>query len=230
MAKDHLGSKYKDYSGQKILEAVMFLSYHKAPQLPKKELEGYPTMYIFRHGQSIDNANFIFSGWRTSKLTEKGREQAQVLAKKMAGKKLDLLVSSPQLRATETMEIVIAENPRAKDLIINTDDRIKERNYGVYQGESKLIFQLERPEELAKIRRTFDHVPEGGESISMVCDRVAEFCDGIIPLMRARNINVGVSCHGNSIRGFRRYFEGLSNEETATVETPLGKDYAAYLI
>jgi bisphosphoglycerate-dependent phosphoglycerate mutase len=41
---------------------------------------------------------------------------------------------------------------------------------------------------------------------------------------------VAVSAHGNSIRGFRKYFEHLTDEQTALVETPLGQDYAAYSI
>ena len=64
----------------------------------------------------------------------------------------------------------------------------------------------------------------------MVYKRVAEFCDELIPQIKGKNINVAISCHGNSIRCFRKYFEGLSNEQTAKVETPLGQDYAAYTI
>jgi bisphosphoglycerate-dependent phosphoglycerate mutase len=48
--------------------------------------------------------------------------------------------------------------------------------------------------------------------------------------MTMYKMNVAVSCHGNSIRGFRQIFEGLSNEQTALIETPLGQDYAAYNI
>jgi len=64
----------------------------------------------------------------------------------------------------------------------------------------------------------------------MVCERVAEFCDEMVPIIKNTGINVAISCHGNSIRGFRKYFEGLSEEETTMLETPLGKDYAAYVI
>jgi bisphosphoglycerate-dependent phosphoglycerate mutase len=43
-------------------------------------------------------------------------------------------------------------------------------------------------------------------------------------------MNVAVSCHGNSIRGFRQVFENLTNEQTALIESPLAQDYAAYSI
>lgn len=221
---------YQKYGKEKVDEAVAILGYKHTNVLPKNETPGKPIMYIFRHGQTEDNANFVFSGWRDSPLTEKGKEQALEIAEKLKDKKIDMLISSPQIRAVETMKLAVSLNENASTLEISTDERIKERSYGVLQGKSKLEIQLENPELLKKIRRSFDYQPEDGESIKMVCERVKSFCDEVIPLMKKHNINVAVSCHGNSIRGFRRYFENLPDEETATVETPLGKDYAAYVI
>ncbi|GIW69983.1 MAG: 2,3-bisphosphoglycerate-dependent phosphoglycerate mutase [Patescibacteria group bacterium] len=216
--------------GKKVDKAVSILSYKHTDTLPKIEKPGRPIIYIFRHGQTEDNANFVFSGWRDSPLTEKGREQALELAEKLKDKKIDMLISSPQIRAVDTMKIAVSLNKKAKSLEINTDERIKERSYGILQGKSKLEIQLENPQLLKMIRRSFEYKPENGESIKMVCERVRSFCEEIIPLMIEHKLNVAVSCHGNSIRGFRRYFENLSDEETATIETPLGKDYAAYTV
>lgn len=221
---------YEQYSKEEIDKAVEYLSYHSAPELPKEESDEFPVMYIFRHGQSVDNADFVFSGWRDAALTEKGIQQALELAEKLKNKKIHMLISSPQVRAVETMRNAISKNEMAKNLEINLDERIKERSYGDLQGKSKLEAELEDHEGLLKIRRSFDTPPPNGESIKMVCDRVADFCDEIIPLMKQNKLNIAVSCHGNSIRGFRRYFENLSEEETATVETPLAQDYAAYVI
>ena len=220
----------KKFPKKQVDEAIKLLTYHNAPELPKEESDTLPTMYIFRHGQSEDNAEFIFSGWRDPGLTQKGIEQAEVLAEKIKDKKLHMLISSPQKRAIETMKIAIAKNPYAKKLEITTDDRIKERSYGELQGKSKLLAQLENPKLLETERRSFDYVLKGGESIEMVCKRVADFCDSIIPIIKETGVNVAISCHGNSIRGFRRYFENLSDEETASIETPLAQDYAAYII
>jgi 2,3-bisphosphoglycerate-dependent phosphoglycerate mutase len=115
-------------------------------------------------------------------------------------------------------------------LEIIKDERIKERCYGDLQGKSKLELQMDNPELLKEYRRSFDQAPPNGESLKQVCERVAEFCDEIVPLAREHNINIAISCHGNSIRGFRKYFEGLNDEETRKVETPLGQDYAAYTL
>lgn len=220
----------KTYGEDNVAKAIAYLSYKTASVLPKNESDIKPTLYVFRHGQTDDNANYIFSGWRDAKLTDKGREQALLLAEKMKDKKIDMLIASTQTRAIETMRLVMSKNPAAKDLEIHEDVRIRERSYGDWAGTSKLEAHLSNPKLLEDTRRNYYHAPPNGESIEMVCKRVFAFCDEIVPLMKEHKINVAVSCHGNSIRGFRQYFEKLSNEETAEVETPLGQDYLAYVV
>lgn len=214
----------------KIEQAKDLLNYKKVDELPKSESDEFSTIYIFRHGQTDDNANFIFSGNRDAKLTEEGVKQAEVLAQKIKDIKFDRLISSPQNRAIQTMEIAISQNPNAKNLKIETDERIKERSYGDLTGKSKMEIQLRDPEKLLKIRRSYDYVPTNGESIEMVCERVGEFCEDLVKELSGKNIKVAISCHGNSIRGFRKYFENLDEETTSKLETPLGQDYAAYVI
>lgn len=226
-----LKALYEKYGEEKVNEAVAYLTYKKTDiTLPKDEDDNYPTLYIFRHGQSEDNEKLLFSGWRDIPITNKGMEQALEIARKIKDKKIDMLISSTQIRAVDTMKIAICLNDNARTLEIEQDERIKEKSYGDWQGESKIERHLQGPEELKKVRRTFEGKAPNGESVKEVCERVADFCDEIIPLMKEHNINVAISCHGNSIRGFRNYFEDLTPEEVATVETPLGKDYAAYTL
>ncbi|MBP8960741.1 histidine phosphatase family protein [Patescibacteria group bacterium] len=217
-------------SQEEIKKAEESLRYKNAEELPKEESDTYPTVYIFRHGQSEDNRDLIFSGWRDSPLTEEGKKQALILAEKLKDKKIDKLISSPQIRAIETMKLGMSLNERAKNLPIEIDERIKERSYGNLQGKNKLEAFKEDEEYLHKVRRTYHGQPEGGESIAMVYERTKNFADELVKEMKEKKINVAISCHGNSIRCFRKYFEGLSDEETATVETQLGQDYAAYVI
>ncbi len=218
------------YPKEKVDEAIAFLTYKNNAVMPKEELQGVPTLYVFRHGQTTDNAEMIFSGWRDVGLTEKGVGQAEELAEKLKDKKIDVLVTSDMKRALHTMEIAVSKNEQARKLQILSDPRIKERRYGDLQGTSKLLLQLENPALSHSYRRSYDVIPPNGESIEMVVKRVQEFIDEIIPKMKTFKINVAVSCHGNSIRGFRQHFEHLSNEQTATIESPLGQDYLAYAI
>lgn len=221
---------YKKYPKEKIEEAIAILTYKHADALPKHESTTKPIIYIFRHGQSEDNADFIFSGWRDSKLTKLGKEQAQVLAEKLKDKKIDLLISSPQVRAIETMKIAMSLNTTAKALEIHKEEKIKERCYGELQGKSKLEMYLEDPHFLEQYRRSYTRRAVGGESLEDVVKRVTQFCDEIIPLIKTHHVNVAISCHGNSMRGFRKYFEDLPVEEVCKMETPLAQDYASYTI
>lgn len=214
----------------KIKEAKDLLNYKKVDELPKEESGDFSTVYIFRHGQTDDNANFIFSGTRDAKLTDEGIKQAEILAEKIKDIKFDKLISSPQTRAKQTMEIAMSTNESASSLPITTDERIRERSYGDLTGKSKMEIQLRDPEELLKIRRSFGYIPPNGESIEMVCKRVANFCDDLVKEISGKNIKVAISCHGNSMRGFRKYFEKLDNETVSKLETPLGQDYASYVI
>ena len=222
---------YYRYTKEQVDAAAAFLSYKAADiKLPKEELEGVPTLYVFRHGQTTDNANFIYSGWRDVGITEEGIKQAEILAEKLKDKKLHMLVASDQIRAIKTMQIAVSKNAAAKNLEIIRDPRIKERKYGDLQGKSKLEAYLENPELSQKLRRSYNESPPHGESIEMVIAQVNLFIAEFVPKMKEFKINVAVSCPGNSIRGFRKHFEHLTEEETAHIETPLAQDYAAYAI
>ena len=229
--KKYFENQGKSFEYEQLKKAIEHLSYKSAPvDLPKEESNKLPTLYVFRHGQTYDNADFTFSGWRDPHITKLGEKQALILADKIRNKKISRLYSSDQIRAVETMKLAVSKNRKAKKLSICIDARIKERSYGVYQGQSKLEIYMKNPAALEHIRRSFSSAPPEGESIEMVCKRVASFCDELVEIMKKEKINVAVSCHGNSIRGFRKYFENLSDERTAEVETPLGQDYIAYTI
>ena len=67
--------------------------------------------YIFRHGQTIWNAEGRPQGQSETPvpLTLIGVEQAHRLAQKLSDKKIKLIVSSDLLRAKQTAEIVAEE-------------------------------------------------------------------------------------------------------------------------
>jgi broad specificity phosphatase PhoE len=230
IARNQLGADFDKYTKEQIQEGIDFITYKKVVELPKNECPDKPILYVFRHGQTVDNANFIFSGWRDAELTDNGRKQAHVLAEKMKDKKIGMLIASDQIRAVDTMKLAMASNPFAVNLDIIKDKRLRERCYGDLQGTSKLVAYLKNPEQLKEERRSYTFLPPNGESIEIVCKRVYEVIEEILPKMHEFKINVAVSCHGNSIRGFRRYFEHLNDFDTAHVETPLAQDYAAYCI
>jgi 2,3-bisphosphoglycerate-dependent phosphoglycerate mutase len=221
---------YDQYGKEKVDQAIAYLSYKDVRSLPKKEIYGYPVLYVFRHGQTEDNANFLFSGWRDSDLTELGTHQALELAPKLKDKSISMLFTSDQIRSIKTMRLAVTQNQLASTLGIIKDPRIKERSYGDLQGQSKLVMQLENPKQLMEYRRSYTKIPPNGESLEMVVVRVYDFIEELILKMKQFKVNVAISAHGNSIRGFRKYFEHQTDAQAAEIETPLGQDYAAYPI
>jgi len=65
-------------------------------------------VYLIRHGQTDLNAKRIHDG-NTSSLSEKGREQAKLVAKRLAQFNTDLLIASPFDRTKQTAEIISKE-------------------------------------------------------------------------------------------------------------------------
>ncbi len=221
---------YNKYGKEKVEAAIEKLNYKEVTTMPKNEDSNYPVLYIFRHGQSEDNEKMLFSGWRDVKLTQLGIEQALRLAEIFKNKKIDYLYSSTQIRAMDTMRYAMSLNHIAKDLEIHQDERLRERSYGDLQGTSKLELFLENEELCNEYRRSYSKRANNGENLEDVVNRVEDFINEIIPYMKENKINIAISCHGNSIRGFRKYFENLTPEEISKIETPLGSDYIAYSI
>src|SRR3989344_3328250 len=93
---------YEKYGKEKVDEAISFLTYHHTTPLPKDEPSDVPILYVFRHGQSQDNLELLFSGWRDVNLTDEGVKQAEILAEKLKDKKIQLLISSDQKRTYKT--------------------------------------------------------------------------------------------------------------------------------
>lgn len=196
-------------------------------KLPKQESKKYPEIYLFRHGETYDNKNKVFSGWRDSSLTHKGIKQAEVLANKLKGKDINLCIVSPLSRSKETAKLALKYHP---NMVYEEDERVIERNYGKLMGYSKSKMAKENPVLAAKYRRGYDSPPPKGESLKMVEERVFPFCIELVERIKRNNINVAISAHGNSMRAIRKYFEKLSTIEELTMENPLGSDYCEYVV
>lgn len=91
-------------------------------------------LYIIRHGESEDDLDDRFGGFANYDLTQKGREDARELAKKLKDSEIEVLFTSPYMRALYTAGIL------AKKLDINCriENDIRERNtYGYLSGMRK---------------------------------------------------------------------------------------------
>ncbi len=197
----------------------------------KKGVEGWrkqPTIYLFRHAQTVFNKNHYFTGWLDSKLTPFGRVQAKVIARKLANKEVDVAICTTLSRSRDTLSAVLKKHPECRAIFI--DDRMIERSYGKLSGNSHAKYEREHSAgELHNIRRKYRLRPPGGESIKMVEARVLPFIRDLVKYMKKNRVNVAISAHGNSMRPFRRYFEKLTIKQMMRLENPWD-DYFEYKI
>lgn len=90
----------------------------------------HTTLLLTRHGETVDNVNQIMQGQTQGQLTTHGREQAEVVAKEMADKKIDAFVSSDLKRAIDTCHIIALPHKAS----VVTTPLLRERDWGSFTG------------------------------------------------------------------------------------------------
>lgn len=161
-------------------------------------------LYVARHGQTRWNAENKICGRTDLPLTEEGRRQAHALAENCGGLGIDLIISSPMIRALEMAQIIQARC--GSDL--TTDDRLVEQNYGIYEGKDR-----GDPGFLANKRQFAARYP-GGESMLDMAGRLYPLLEEI--KAKYPDKTVLLTCHGGVCRVIRTYFQNMTNEEFAS--------------
>ena len=96
----------------------------------KVEESGATTLFLVRHGETIDNARQIMQGQTQGCLNERGREQAQQVAQRLADESVNAVVASDLQRAIQTAEIIAAPH----GLPVQTTPLLRERDWGSFTG------------------------------------------------------------------------------------------------
>ena len=90
------------------------------------------TVYFTRHGETVWNVENKICGVTDIALTDRGREQARALGRRLAAGEegITRILCSPLVRARETAELIAAETgwPLA------ADERLREQAFGRYEG------------------------------------------------------------------------------------------------
>lgn len=143
---------------------------------------------LVRHGETLFNQLDLTQGWCDSPLTEKGKNQAAALADKLRDYSIDAAYSSTSDRAYDTAEIVLGE----RKLEIRRDRRLKEMNFGVFEGSpNRLRPSLVRAVDAYEGKESrWNEIPKrfdlsmadncsryGGENIWEVLEREKDFLD-----------------------------------------------------
>lgn len=158
-------------------------------------------LYAARHGQTQWNLEDKVCGRTDLPLTEVGLEQAQLLAERTRDLEIDVIISSPMLRARQTA----APTAALHGLKILLDERLIEQNYGIYEGVSRF------DKDFLANKRHFAYRYPGGESMMDVAHRVYNLLEEIKE--KYPDKNVLLVCHGGVCRVIRTYFEDMTNED-----------------
>ena len=88
------------------------------------------TLYLTRHGETVDNANKIMQGQVQGQLNEVGIRQAEELRDRLIDIHFDGFVASDLKRAIDTARILAA--PHGHDVV--TTPLLRERDWGSFTG------------------------------------------------------------------------------------------------
>lgn len=155
-------------------------------------------IYVIRHGETELNVKLVKQGWLDAPLNQAGRDLARLTGQALKGIRFDACITSPLIRSRETVEIVLRESGNGA-VPIQTDDRLKEINFGLEEGQSGTSSTM--PPETAKLffedAFRFPGFPEG-ESIRDVCRRTGDFLRELV--LREPYETVLVGTHGCALR------------------------------
>lgn len=88
------------------------------------------TLYLVRHGETIDNARQIMQGQTQGELNENGLRQAQRVSREWQERHLDVVIASDLKRSVDTARIIAA--PHHLDVV--TTPLLRERDWGSFTG------------------------------------------------------------------------------------------------
>ena len=152
------------------------------------------------HSISEDNERGVASGWRHSRLSERGRELARELGRRRGEDRIDAVFSSDLRRAVETVELAFAH----ASLPTFLDWRLRECDYGQRNGGPAADHVRDRA-------RFLDDPYPGGESWRQAIARVGRFLDDL-PL-RWEDKRVLVLGHVATRWGLEHHLVGTPLEE-----------------
>ena len=207
------------------------------------------TLVLLRHGQSLWNAENLFTGWYDTDLSEAGRAEAAAAGNLMAdaGMEAGCLHTSVLTRAIRTAELALAAQGRSW-LPVRRHWRLNERHYGELTGKNKAETAAAFGEDQVKVwRRSYDVPPppiatdnpfnpngdaryEGlapevvpaSECLADVVARMLPYWyDAIVPDLAAYG-TVLVVAHGNSIRALVKHLDEVADDAITGVEIPTG--------
>ena len=156
--------------------------------------EMLPAICLVRHGETAWSLSGQHTGLTDLPLTERGKHNARLLGRRLAGLAFAKVFTSPLQRAVRTCELAGFES------VAEVDRDLLEWNYGDYEGRRTAEIHVERPD-----WQLFRDGCPGGESPSQVGARA----DRVVRRMHAIKGDVLLFSSGHFLRVLAARWLGL---------------------
>jgi len=172
-------------------------------------------LFIVRHGETEHNARGIIQGHGLTRLSDRGRKQAALVAERLASAKPDAIFTSDLPRARETADEIARKHPGVP---LIEDKRLREHDFGELEGQPSEGILADMPNWHP------DYKPGGGESTAEVRKRARQFYQELL----AKGMGtVIVVTHGILVRALVGAATGkearFKTKNTGVTEIRIGK-------
>lgn len=183
-------------------------------------------LLMVRHGETDYNATGRMQGQLDTPLSTKGHAQAGEIAAVIAGYAPSLVISSDLARAHDTARRIAA----AANVELRCDQRLRETQLGLWQGESRDDIDARYPGARARWRHDAAWAPPEGETRLEVAARMRAVVDDLMATHTSWDDGpVVIVAHGGSIGALTHNLLELPTERYHLV-SGLGNGCFAQLI
>ncbi len=156
-------------------------------------------IYVLRHGETEENTKGIMQGNMETLLNETGRNQAMSVRDKVRDAGIDLVITSPKVRAKETAILA------APGIEMIEDKRLLSRNHGEFEGLRRNQVNLN---DYWNIKKNIQY--EEAESVGEIFNRVSSLLNDIS--INYSDRTVMLVTHSALTRVFYYYFNGFPED------------------
>ena len=162
-------------------------------------------IYIVRHGETVWNKEKRLQGTADIELNEFGRALAIETGRNLANVTINKIFSSPLKRAYETASLIRGN----RDIEIETDDRIRELNFGDYEGQ---LFNELFNDESTTFQHFFKHpelfvADKNGETLEHLIERATDFMKDKIEPLADKYERIMIVAHGALNKAIMSYIK-----------------------
>lgn len=133
-------------------------------------------LLLARHGETVWNTEGRYQGQTDIPLSQRGRLQAQALARRLAAEPLDAIYASDLQRAAETARMIAAARTEDRSNVpVRLDPRLREMSFGAWEGLTYAEMQQQAAELVAQWNADrLNNAPPGGETLAQMTARLQD--------------------------------------------------------